>query len=38
MLTREAIIERGRELGFEDVGFTTAEPWQRRWGSSCRQA
>ena len=27
MLTREAIIARGRELGFEDVGFTTAEPF-----------
>jgi len=27
MLTREAIIERGRELGFEDVGFTTADPF-----------
>jgi len=27
MLTRETVIERGRELGFEDVGFTTAEPF-----------
>jgi epoxyqueuosine reductase len=27
MLTREAVIERGRELGFEDVGFTTADPF-----------
>ena len=28
MLSREAIIERGRDLGFEDVGFTTAEPFE----------
>lgn len=27
MLTRDAVIERGRELGFEDVGFTTADPF-----------
>ena len=27
MLSREAIIERARELDFEDVGFTTAEPF-----------
>jgi epoxyqueuosine reductase len=27
MLTKEAIIKKGQELGFEDVGFTTAEPF-----------
>lgn len=27
MLTKEMIAEKGRELGFEDVGFTTADPF-----------
>lgn len=27
MLTQEAIIDKGRELGFEDIRFTTAEPF-----------
>lgn len=27
MLTKEMITEKGRELGFEDVGFTTADPF-----------
>ena len=27
MVTREEIIKAGREAGFEDVGFTTAEPF-----------
>ena len=27
MLTKETITEKGRELGFEDVGFTTADPF-----------
>jgi epoxyqueuosine reductase len=27
MLTKEVIIEKGHELGFEDVGFTSAEPF-----------
>ena len=27
MLTCKAITEKGRELGFEDVGFTTADPF-----------
>jgi epoxyqueuosine reductase len=28
MITRENIIEEGRRLGFADVGFTTAEPFE----------
>ena len=27
MLKKETIIEEGRKLGFEDVGFTTADPF-----------
>jgi len=27
LLTQKAIIDKGRELGFEDIGFTTAEPF-----------
>ena len=27
MMTKEQIIERAMELNFEDVGFTTAEPF-----------
>jgi epoxyqueuosine reductase len=27
MITRENFIEEGRRLGFADVGFTTAEPF-----------
>ncbi len=27
MLSRQTIIDRALELGFEDVGFTTAEPF-----------
>ncbi len=28
MISREDIIKKGLELGFEDVGFTTAEPFE----------
>ncbi len=28
MVTKEDIIEQGKTLGFEDVGFTTAEPFE----------
>ena len=27
MLTKEEIIKKAHELGFEDIGFTTAEPF-----------
>jgi len=27
MITKEAIIKKGQQLGFEDVGFTTADPF-----------
>lgn len=28
MITRKDIIEKARELGFDDIGFTTAEPFE----------
>ncbi len=28
MLSRDAIVEKARELDFEDIGFTTAEPFE----------
>ncbi len=30
MLSQNDIIEKSRELGFEDIGFTTAEPFEKQ--------
>ncbi|MFX1238242.1 MAG: hypothetical protein ACFFAS_12305 [Promethearchaeota archaeon] len=30
MLSKEDIIEKSRELGFADIGFTTAEPFKEQ--------
>ncbi len=30
MISREEIIERSRELGFDDIGFCSAEPFERQ--------